>query len=693
MDRNLVDTLWFAGWLAALLVLFWLGTRLPLQSRPPRLRALAFAWGTVLVALGVTFLANLALSRHDAHFDLTRERGFTPSPEAEAVVRSLTHEVRLTYFYQAQDEAGRRARHLVEMLGRHSALLHVRTVDPDKQPKLAETYGIRIYNATILEADGRRVQGMGTDENDIALGIQRLLRQRVTTVCCMEGHGEYPIDNFGFHPHVELEVVEGVLAVPFHEADGRDTLAQEPLDAERDVVLVGAHDLDPPAVGLQDRGVVDADPVGLGELRLLVGIDGADVQQRGVAAEHLDQVPGAAPGLVLRLIEVREPDLVREGSDDRFGLWRRGEAALPGQVEVRVVAGQREVRQKRDAERHQHRTPGEGERPEARRAALERQPGPEPEEDQQRGQPRGEPQRVDKIAIHRDLPPGERPHAQKEARESDAQEEAHVRQEERAGGERREVAEQREAHEEGVVRIGEEVAERVDHPEQKEEAERDDRGDDLVRGEGRDEQPHRDQRAGVQQKPEVAAVDRSPVRVAVEPEDHRVARREPEDHDDDRHAGGELREHDLDLANGRREEQLERARLALLGDEPHGDDGQHEHEEHGHLEEDVQKRRDFVEEEDARERVAHDEQEDRDDRVGDRRGEERPLLLEEQGAEVAHRDAAGPRPVSSRNTVSRSADTSSSSRSANPFPTTAAASASLAAGVATSTTYAAGSGP
>src|SRR2546426_6118156 len=117
MGRDLADTLWFAGWLAALLVLFWLGTRLPLQSRPPRLRALALAWGTVLTALGVTFLANLALSRHDAHFDLTRERGFTPSPEAEAVVRSLTHEVRLTYFYQAQDEAGRRARHLVEMLG------------------------------------------------------------------------------------------------------------------------------------------------------------------------------------------------------------------------------------------------------------------------------------------------------------------------------------------------------------------------------------------------------------------------------------------------------------------------------------------------------------------------------------------------------------------------------------------------
>lgn len=203
MDRDLANTLWFAGWLAALLVLFWLGTRLPLQSRPPRLRALAFAWGTVLAALGVTFLANLALTRHDAHFDLTRERGFTPSPEAEAVVRSLTREVRLTYFYQAQDPSGRRARHLVEVLGHRSPLLQVRTVDPDKQPKLAETYGIRLYNAAVLEADGRRIQVMGTDENDIALGILRLLRQRVTTVCFMEGHGEYPVDNFEFHTHLE----------------------------------------------------------------------------------------------------------------------------------------------------------------------------------------------------------------------------------------------------------------------------------------------------------------------------------------------------------------------------------------------------------------------------------------------------------------------------------------------------------
>src|SRR5215510_11728056 len=194
---------WFAGWLAALLVLMVLGLRLPLQTRLSRAGTLAYSGAIVLATLALVVLANLALTGHDAHLDLTRERTFTPSPQAEAVVGSLTEDVQLTYFYRAADQNGRRAKTLVEILGRKNPRLHVRTVDPEKQPRLAETYGIRLYNAAILEADGRRIQVMGTDENDIAIGILRLLRRQVITICFMEGHGEYPFDNFEFHTHVE----------------------------------------------------------------------------------------------------------------------------------------------------------------------------------------------------------------------------------------------------------------------------------------------------------------------------------------------------------------------------------------------------------------------------------------------------------------------------------------------------------
>jgi len=198
-----VNTIWFAGWLIAVAVLFTLGLRLPLMPRLRRLPALAYAGAIVAATLGVAALANVGLVLHDVHVDLTREGVFTPSKQAETVVDRLRQDVKLTYFYQAQDQAGRRAKDMVEVLGRRNPHLHVRTVDPDKQPTVADTYGVRIYNAAVLETDGRRIQVMSTDENQIALGILRVVREQVTTVCFMEGHDEYPMENFEFHTHFE----------------------------------------------------------------------------------------------------------------------------------------------------------------------------------------------------------------------------------------------------------------------------------------------------------------------------------------------------------------------------------------------------------------------------------------------------------------------------------------------------------
>jgi hypothetical protein len=204
MDRlDVANTIWFVGWLIALAVLFVLGLRLPLQPRLRRLPAFGYVAGLAAATLGLMALANVALVLHDAHFDLTREGVFTPSPQAENVVDRLGRDVKLTYFYQSQDQEGRRAKDMVEVLGRRNPRLHVRTIDPDKQPTVADTYGVRIYNAAVLETDGRRIQVMSTDENQIALGILRVLRERVTTVCFMEGHNEYPVDNFEFHTHFE----------------------------------------------------------------------------------------------------------------------------------------------------------------------------------------------------------------------------------------------------------------------------------------------------------------------------------------------------------------------------------------------------------------------------------------------------------------------------------------------------------
>lgn len=194
---------WFAGWVIAVAVLLLAGARLPLQWRGGRAVNLLGQASVVVTALAVAVLANIALTLHDSHIDLTRDKTFTPSPAALAVVDSLDRPVSLTYFYRAQDPSGQRMRTVLDVMGTRNPLLTLRVVDPDRDPALARTAGLRMANSAILEADGRRLLVETTDESQLAIGIQRVLRREQITVCFVEGHNELPMDNDEFHTHLE----------------------------------------------------------------------------------------------------------------------------------------------------------------------------------------------------------------------------------------------------------------------------------------------------------------------------------------------------------------------------------------------------------------------------------------------------------------------------------------------------------
>jgi hypothetical protein len=194
---------WALGWLLAVVLLFAAGLRLPLETHLAGLSARLYRAGCVAAGVGVWLLANVAIVLNDTHIDLTREKVYTPSADALAVVDDLKTPVRITYFYRSEDPTARRTSEILEVMGRRNPLLTVLTVDPDKRPELARREGIQLYNAAIVEAAGRRVLIQGTDEAQIAIGIQRVLRTRALTVCFVEGHGEFPMDSFEFHTHLE----------------------------------------------------------------------------------------------------------------------------------------------------------------------------------------------------------------------------------------------------------------------------------------------------------------------------------------------------------------------------------------------------------------------------------------------------------------------------------------------------------
>ena len=130
-EVEFADLIWFAGWLGALVVLFWLALRLPLQTRLSRPGAQIYAAAVVVVIGAVAVLANFALALHDTHIDLTREK-VTPSEQALEVVDAISRPVKLTYFFQGQDPNGQARLGHCRSDGAAQRALDVRTVDPDR---------------------------------------------------------------------------------------------------------------------------------------------------------------------------------------------------------------------------------------------------------------------------------------------------------------------------------------------------------------------------------------------------------------------------------------------------------------------------------------------------------------------------------------------------------------------------------
>jgi hypothetical protein len=196
-----LGALWSVACVLALVVLF--AAALRLQVYGAGWRRWGLRTGVIAGAVVATAAANIAVYRHDAHLDFTREAAFTPSREAAEIVRSLHEAVEVVYFYQKDNAAGRAAVTMLELLGRLSPWLSVEAVDIDRSPARAGAFGVQLYNTAVIVTAAHRLQVVTTDDREVALGILRALRRRQPVVCFATGHGEYDIDNFEFHTHFE----------------------------------------------------------------------------------------------------------------------------------------------------------------------------------------------------------------------------------------------------------------------------------------------------------------------------------------------------------------------------------------------------------------------------------------------------------------------------------------------------------
>jgi ABC-2 type transport system permease protein len=185
------ELLLFFAWLIAATFLFGLALLLPPRLARSGSQGVLRSTLLVIAAIAVTATGNVAILRHNAHLDLSRDAANSPPPQLQTVLAGLKSEVSLFFFYNSSDANAYKAKELLTVASRENRHFNFRAIDVDREPAEARSFGVRDYNTTIVLSEGRRVVvENNTDLVSIAFAILRALKNDADVVCFVTGHGE-----------------------------------------------------------------------------------------------------------------------------------------------------------------------------------------------------------------------------------------------------------------------------------------------------------------------------------------------------------------------------------------------------------------------------------------------------------------------------------------------------------------------
>ncbi|MEP7150504.1 MAG: DUF4350 domain-containing protein [Nitrospira sp.] len=151
----------------------------------------------LMVALFIAILAivNFLGARHSIRWDFSENQNYTLAPETHRVLRALTRDVSITVFTREKDPGYQAYKERFDSYRQASPKLTVQFIDPERQPKVAQNYGITRTDIAIFESGPQSVRITSPAEVEITGALLRVSKDTKKRLVFLEGHGERSLDD------------------------------------------------------------------------------------------------------------------------------------------------------------------------------------------------------------------------------------------------------------------------------------------------------------------------------------------------------------------------------------------------------------------------------------------------------------------------------------------------------------------
>ncbi len=149
----------------------------------------------ILLFSGILIIVNFLASRHSVRWDLSENQNFTLAPQTYRVLRTLPRDVKITVFTREKDPGYQAFKERLESYRQASSKLSVEFIDPEKQPKIAQNYGIFRTDTAIFESDGQTIRVASPSEVELTGALIRISKDSKKRIVFVEGHSELSVED------------------------------------------------------------------------------------------------------------------------------------------------------------------------------------------------------------------------------------------------------------------------------------------------------------------------------------------------------------------------------------------------------------------------------------------------------------------------------------------------------------------